>query len=525
MTIGTPVTGSRDIATPIRGPERLASGWPVLLVLALATILRLYHLGAENYWIDEIFSLGQAGSPIAQIVSYWDPEFHTSPRPLGLVLLYAVLHLGESEWLTRLPYAILSILDVGVIMLLSREVVARRVWLRAGLFLALLPIHVWYAQEVRWYSQWALLTTLSYLALLKAWRTERLRWWIGFMIAAALNVYTFVVTLPVLTMQAVTAWFLPDRGSRRAFRLKAFAAMAGVGLLALPALSSALGLLGLSSEFPALGIGGPGSGVVSIGTPRSTSLAAVPYTFFAYLAGFSIGPTVAELHALPAPLRVLREYPEVLACLVAVPLLAGSGLWALRKRPAAAALLLPWAVGVPLLVIAMSMLGGPTYNVRYTFAAVPGFALLMAVGVEAFGRWRWLGTFGVVALAGLSLANYYWAARYDKEDVRAAVAEIRSQAGPEVPVAVIGQGLAAVQYYGAGLEVGRLRGCPSERAAPDDAGGLRFDELRAEPELWIVVSRDWGNTARGCLRGFELTHDVVARDEYTGVEIFRLEHR
>ncbi|MGH7564062.1 MAG: glycosyltransferase family 39 protein, partial [Gemmatimonadota bacterium] len=183
------------------GPEKTfasddtSARWPAwlapALILGLAAALRLYHLGTENLWIDEVFSMAQVAAPWDAIERYWD----LGTRPLSLVLLYFATLFGDSEFMLRLPYAIVSILDVGAIYLVSRELAGRRIALRAALFLAVLPIHVWYAQEARWYAQWALLATLSFLALIRLWKTGHTRWWLMHGVTLALALYTFVVSI------------------------------------------------------------------------------------------------------------------------------------------------------------------------------------------------------------------------------------------------------------------------------------------------------------------------------------------
>jgi 4-amino-4-deoxy-L-arabinose transferase-like glycosyltransferase len=402
---------------------------------------------------------------------------------------------------------------VAVLYLVARELVDRRTALTAALFLALMPVHVWYSQEVRWYAQWSLLTTISFWALLKAWKTDRTGWWLAYVGAATLNLYTFIITLHILVAQALTAWFLPDRGKRWAFRGKALASLAVVGVLALPAVMHALGMGGRS---------GSGGGV---GTPRPTSLVFLPYTFFVFVAGFTVGPTVAELHDLPAAGTILREHPEVLLFLAAFVPLFLIGLWALRTRGDLAAVLLPWGFGVPILVFVSAVLSGQTYNVRYAYPAVPGAALLLSLGVESLGRLRVPAMALVVILFGFSLSNYYLAPAYDKEHMREAMTFVRERGDMEDPVAIVGQGLAAAEYYGRNLAVERLRGCRGEARGDPRPAAYRPEDLRDDPDVWLVVSRDWDKEAVDCRRALSATHDVVARRAFIGVEVYRLRRR
>lgn len=482
-------------------------------MLGLAAALRLYHLGAENLWIDEVFSLGQTVPPLESLAAYYDLDRPSTSRPLSLVLLYFVERLGDSEFLLRLPFAIVSVLDVGAVYLVSRELGGRTIALRAALFLALLPIHVWYAQEVRWYSQWALLTTLSFLALVRLWKTGRGRWWAAHGASLLLALYTFPVSILLAPVHAVAGWLLPAGVGRRAFRIKVLLAVAVVAVAALP--------LWFNIVFD----GGGGSGRGVVGTPRPFQLAALPYLFFAYVAGFSVGPTVGELHDLPAPATILVTHPEVALYFVVFAPIAALGVWSFRERRAGGAVLAPWVIGLPLLVFAVSVLQGQTFNVRYTFPAVSGFALLLALGIEGLGRWRRAGTGVVLALFGFSLFNYYVNPKYDKEDARGAVRFVRASAHADEPVAVVGA-LAAARHYGEGLEVERLVGCAGVQPSPDpETPQVHATELETETGYWILVSRDWEKRSDRCLAEMMDTHEVVGEREFTGVRLLLLERR
>ncbi len=485
-----------------------------MLILALAAILRLVHLGAENLWLDEVFSLGQAKPPLDLIAGYWDLDDQQTTRPLALVLLHWVLGFGSSEFLVRLPFALVSILDVAALYLVARELVDRRTSLLAALFLALLPIHVWYAQEARWYAQWSLLTTVSFWALLRAWKTDRTGWWLAFIAAATLNLYTFVITLHVLVALAATVWFLPERGRRASFRGKGLASLSVVGMLGLPA------------AMAARGFGGVGGADDVVGTPRPPSLVFLPYTFFAFVAGFTVGPTVAELHDLPPPTGILAEHPEVLVFVAVFGALSLAGMRALRGRADQTAVLLPWAIGLPVLIFGSAVLGGQTFNVRYAFAAVPGVAFLLALGVDSLGRWRVPATLLVAALFGFSLANYYLTPKYDKEHMREAMAYVREGADREDPVAVVGQGLPAAQHYGQELSVERLRGCRRGRERDELPPAMyHVNDLRDDPDVWLVVSRDWGDLGSDCRRELTGTHEMIDHRGFVGVEVYRLRRR
>src|SRR5207249_5195346 len=102
--------------------------------------------------------------------------------------------------------------------------------------------------------------------------------------------------------------------------------------------------------------------------------------------GFSLGPTLAYLHAAPPVQQILSDFPAVAIVLALVVPLLAYGLRGLRENRQAAAVLLPWLVGPPLLVFALALFTNVTYQVRYTLAALPAFAVLVALGVSTMDR-------------------------------------------------------------------------------------------------------------------------------------------
>ncbi|MGB9588125.1 MAG: hypothetical protein ACPL7O_08095, partial [Armatimonadota bacterium] len=84
------------------------SNLQAVLVIALAGVLRLYHLGTESLWIDEGYSLRDASSHYS----------FTDVRPLYFRLLSFWMVFGKSEAWLRLPSAIFGILSVALLYIL-----------------------------------------------------------------------------------------------------------------------------------------------------------------------------------------------------------------------------------------------------------------------------------------------------------------------------------------------------------------------------------------------------------------------
>ncbi len=136
-----------------------------LTILLLAFALRLWGLTATSLWYDETFMLDHArqGLPAA-LTGLWRED---NAIPLfGLLLTLWVHTVGQSEFVVRYLPVLLSTTTVPLIQRLTRRLTGRDGW-GGALAFALLPIHIYYAQEVRMY---ALATLLAAAFALATWQ-------------------------------------------------------------------------------------------------------------------------------------------------------------------------------------------------------------------------------------------------------------------------------------------------------------------------------------------------------------------
>lgn len=119
-------------------------------ILLVTCILRFYNLGGNSLWLDEAIF---ANIPLTDFWSVIEYTRYKNSTPILLPYLYYLLGEGlRDPFLIRLPPAIFSVLSVGVILALPKAGVPRNVAILAALMLAIAPVQVFYAQEVREYS-------------------------------------------------------------------------------------------------------------------------------------------------------------------------------------------------------------------------------------------------------------------------------------------------------------------------------------------------------------------------------------
>nr|MBC8424145.1 hypothetical protein [bacterium] len=270
----------------------------------------------------------------------------------------------------------------------------------------------------------------------------------------------------------------PWRPDQRRSWLTAFGLVA---LVALPWLLQASGYWYVGRLAP-----GGGGGLQPVGS-TSLNVWVYPFTVYAMFYGFTLGPTLAELHR-----------PDRLALVKAgLPLLAPAGLLAgglflhgLLRLPSRARLTLVIWLLVPVLVLtALRLADVKTFTPRYLATLLPLVICLAALGVSRLPR-RAAAVVGVawLVLTVWSTGNYHLASRYARDDVRAAAVWVadHDRAGDAVLVPVVTD-VFALYYDGAG-EVKDFWRCPHV----DDlatARGLVAERVGDATRAWLVLSR------------------------------------
>jgi hypothetical protein len=247
--------------------------------------------------------------------------------------------------------------------------------------------------------------------------------------------------------------------------------------------------------------------------------AVIPYTFFAFSAGFTIGPAQRELYAERSFAPLAPHAGTLLALAVLYGILLVSSWRALRRRDSGVFLLL-W-LGLPVLgVFGVAKFLDVFYDVRYASMALPAYVLVLAAGIV---RFRKVGVqvllLGVVlAIHGVALANYYFDPRYAREDTRAAGRFLESAARPGDAVLVVGT-LSSLPYYYKG-NVPVLDFDSLERAGQPLTERLREVSVNRD-RIWLVQIRPWQVDRAGKVKAaLNRAYGLVEQQHFAGVDIY-----
>lgn len=497
-------------------PVAYAQVW-LWLIIMVGAVLRLYRLASQSLWADEGLQYFIANADSLQdMFGRMSRTFHP---PLSLIVNHVFLWLGKSDFFLRLPSVLFGIGSLPLCYVLAKRVTCRLAAVLAVLVLAVAPFHVWYSQEGRMYAQLLFLSLLSTLLLLQALERRKLYWWALYTLVVTAGMYTQVCM--ALGVLAQLLWVLLCHRQRL---LSYGASSAAAVLLCLPLAAQWMGFFFRRTGMASMSTGAALSIGAAFGERLGFSWAALPYTLFAYGTGFSLGPSVEELHTNRSLGFLVQFLPIILAVGVLFGTLLVIGIVVLHKRfDATSRLLWGLGLGVPLGGVAvLSLLTRFPGNVRYTIVAFPYFCLLVGTALAFIWRKNTLaGTLAVSALLGVfavSLSNHFFNPRYAKEDVRAAVAFWRAVSTREP---LLSCSPAAGTKY---TIINYLEASERERHIP--IGGKNvvekigtFFATSNTASAYVVLVRDWRQARENAIRN---AFAVDQAQSYPGVRILRV---
>jgi len=494
--------------TDLRPRRSLAgSAWLPWGLALLALLVRLYRLQAPSLWVDELFTLRAVATARDVDPGFLLRDLH-GPLYTALCALLGGMLSGEG---LRVVSALAGALAVPFVHAWARRAAGEREAALAALLMALSPFAVWYGQELRNYSLVLLLASAMLLAM-EFWRGRDPGWRgvAGFVLVAWLGLLANLTFLLFLVGGAVAMLAGATGRRRRTLGWLAFAA-AAVTLLSLP------WILSFTEQMQ------PQRLVVDMpeweepplrGETTFTPLA-LPYTVYALTWGFSLGPSLAELHWGPRQ-ALLAHAPLVGALgLLAAALLVWGWLRSAGRR-------VEWLLLVAVVLGLASFLAVKNfkvYNVRYVCMVLPLLLLIISRGLLSLpGVGVRRGAVGVVVvLFAVSLAQHFWNPAYAKEDSRRAAHRLEALAGSRdlIVAAVIGEPFR--HYYDGEARVAAL--WPGEGSAKVAA---KLEDWKRPEAFWLVSGREWEWGPPGSLAALFPGYRMELRHNMTGVSIYRL---
>ena len=509
-------TEERVAFEAIRGErDRQAHLTALIPLVTLYLALAFYQIENQSLWTDEVISLNAAVS----LEPIWNVWFN-SQCPLYYVLLRVwTKAVGTTEFALRSLSAVLGAVAVCLIYAIGLRLFNRRTAVVAALFLTTSPFFIWYSQEVRYINLMLVTSLLATYSFYRAISVARLGWWVSYTAASVLAAFSFVSVIFLFIAQGLyLLWSTSGRTVLSKWivcqlvTFTLFAAWFGAVYSARlgPGLMKTSGSISVRHT--------PDQEVQQVFDLAST----IPYTFFAFSTGFSLGPSVRELHISRSINTLLNDAAAVIPVGILFATIFVLGFAQLQRQKGVGIFILLW-LAIPilfvLLVAAMTSFG--RYNVRYVAVALPAYFLILASGIYAFRNSTLrIGLLSAVLIAnGLSIANYYFDTRYARADARAAARYLESMVRHGDIILSVGN-ITPLQYYVKdGLPIMTLNGHGSnnDSAIVEDLRQM----AKGHDRLWLVEIRPWETDSK---RRVKAMLDSLARPaeqkKFPGVEIY-----
>jgi mannosyltransferase len=485
------------------------AAWITLIGLTLAAFwLRAPHLSAQSLWRDEVDVLRLANQPVVQLVRDMTKVQHNGP--LYYLLVRGWLRLvGQSEFGLRYLALSFGMVAVPLVYRVGRRLVGGQAGLLATVVVTISPYLVWYSQDGKMYAMVAALSLLAVWCQLEALATGWPGWWVGFVVAASLSLYTHILSALMLPVYMV-AFALDWPHSRRQWRRGCVA----LGLLTLPYVPLAAWQLPLVLNS------------YDTGHPFYPLHQMLSLLFNLYSRGTAMvggWPVVAAfLFAMFAGIffSTQHTYPQRQA---QRGLLPGSYFLSKVAGIRARLFLLVWLF-LPMALIYLISLRAPVFEPRYLIFAAPAFYLLVAVGLVNLAKLSQpaAGVSLVVILSFSLLGVWVQASTPIKSDFRAAAGYVQAHHQDGTPIMFQ---MPYVEYtfdYYYGRDYVALEGpwTNDGKAETQVADGLT-KQLQGYSDIWLVASESWLWDSRGLTQAWLNQHaHLIESASFTLVDVY-----
>ena len=365
------------MANPVSGTKNRYTILALIILLGLA--LRLYGIGSQSFWYDEVATMKTIQKPFINLMAYCFINGHS---PLYFLLLrFWTFLFGFTETAARLPSVLFGISSIYLLFLLTRLLFNIRSALFSAFFMAISVVHILYSQEARLYSMLVFISVLATFLLVKALGLRSRSMWLGYSASILMTLLLSSVGVLVLLFHVIFM-LLCRKFYRNSFPLFVSSVFAAI-IAALP-----LFVIIIKSRFAPL-----------LSWIPPISLIGIEKTFANFM--FFRWPSLVDA-------KLAVGYHLVAFFFASICILA---LWRLFKEGLTAngILLLSWFAVPHFTIFVISLFISPMLVTRYLlFASCPLYILLATYVSGLKNRvWRAAVLSAILILSIASLVQYY----------------------------------------------------------------------------------------------------------------------
>ncbi len=173
----------------------------LFLILLIGVSLRIYNLGSNALWFDEICSIFASEAFMHSISTrglFPALSFNFVLSPAFCLVVKLWRSLGDTEFILRLLPVIFGTFSIIVIYKLGKRLFNTKVGLFSAFILSISPFHVYHSQELRMYSLIGLSSLLSVYYLIKALQERKSSYWAAYIIFNIISLYAHHMTIFIL---------------------------------------------------------------------------------------------------------------------------------------------------------------------------------------------------------------------------------------------------------------------------------------------------------------------------------------
>lgn len=337
----------------------------LLLIFAVGFILRLYKWNGYGFWYDEAFWLIQS---VEETIILRRP-------PLFRFLLFLWEFFGQGEFVLRLLPSILGALSILITYRVGKILFNEKIGLTAAFFMSLSPFHVYYSQELNYYTLVVALSLCSIYYLIRVLKENRICLWAKFVFFASLLIYTHYLLLFLLAAENI--FFFSSFGKYKNLLKRWLLSQLTILILWFPYLIFLFIppiLLSVRYEYDWI--------------PRG-SLTHIFQLFRLFNMGYNANFII-----------------HLFSSLLFFPLLITGIFFNLKSNKEEIKLLIIW-LSIPMILSILFYKLFPTFTYRNFIFTLPTYYLLIANGITRLRKYLWVPFFCFAVLSGFSLFNYY----------------------------------------------------------------------------------------------------------------------
>ena len=466
----------------------------LLLIILLGGFLRIYDLGAESIWLDEVSSIQCAEQSLSSIIG--DAfETQSSPPLYFIILHYWMLLFGTSEIAIRSLSAIFGILSIFLIYKVGCQLFNQKIGLISSFLLSISAFHVIYSQEARPYSLFLFLTLLSFYFFISILKADNKRYYLGYLLANIILGYSFLFGFFIIISQIF--YFALFWKKYKHKRLKFAGAQICSVLAFIPLILLIMPRISQVS----------GGAMGSLSWVPEPSISSMLQTLADYT-GFGV-------------IQILLLPIFFVLCLIGLfSIRKFGGRWRVRFESVGENLLLLIWLCFPILIpFILSKLFNPVYVSRYTISALPALLILTAKGIGSLTNTK--VAYAIIAfialLSILGLQQYYAEPYWEQWRETVDLIEHHAQADDVIIICASYTQKPFDHYYRGDLErFGIVRDVTSTQQIDTVVDNAIVEKER----LWLVLSNQGIAITEEYLVSRFGSESVVVEKEFAGVKVY-----